>query len=99
MSQLIVTAPFSGKIIQKIFRKFELDIGYLLCDKNAGHVARVDYMKNIFHLFKKAGGKFGRNRRYIKYSIKADKKVDIDWRIILKGMSKEQSVSAWTTFI
>jgi hypothetical protein len=45
-------------------------------------------MKNIFRLYKNAGGnrKFGRNRRYLKYSTKADKKVGMDWRIILKCM-------------
>jgi hypothetical protein len=64
------------------------------------YVAHVDYMKNIFRLFKKAGGNrhFGRNRRYRKYNIKVDKKVDMDWRVILKCMSQEQGVSAWATF-
>lgn len=66
-----------------------------------GHVAHVDYMKNIFCLFKIDGGNrhFGRNRRCRKYNIKADRKVDMDWRVILKCIPKEQIVSAWTTFI
>jgi len=32
---------------------------------------------------------FGRNRRYRKYNIKADKKVDMDWRVILKCIPKD----------